>query len=177
MNLVENVCPICQHKNEVEAVVCGNCGAPLDDPFLDPGAGTKTTDMEAVDVAKIRDWSIDEATVPLRGIAVYLEGQIHPTHIDSKDEFVIGRKVDAASDVSFDLSPLGGYHLGISRRHAVIRRTDQGYEVLDLGSVNGSWLNEERLAPHQAYSLASGSHLRLGRMRLVVRYQSPKDGK
>jgi len=170
MNVVENICPVCNTKNELEAVICGNCGATLDDPFLDPGARTKTTDMQAVDVERIKDWSIDEATVPEGGIAVYLEGGFRPVHIDSKAEFVIGRKVGDTSDVSLDLSASGGYHLGVSRRHAVIRRTGQGYELLDLGSVNGTWLNEERLAPHTSYPLASGSHLRLGRMRLFVRY-------
>ena len=121
MNVVENICPVCQHKNEVEAVVCGNCGSTLDDPFLDPGAKTKTTDMEAVSIDKIGEWTVDEATIPQRGIAIYIEGQLEPSHVDLKDEFVIGRKVDATSDVSFDLSPAGGYHLGISRRHAVVR--------------------------------------------------------
>jgi FHA domain-containing protein len=170
MNVLENICPVCKNKNELEAVVCGYCGAALEDPFLDPGAKTKTSDLQAVGIEKIRDWSIDETVVPAGGIAVYLEGGFNPVYVASKAELVIGRKVGATSDVSLDLSPSGGYHLGISRRHAVIRRTEQGYEVLDLGSVNGTWLNNERLAPHQPYPLASGSHLRLGSMRLFVRY-------
>ena len=61
--------------------------------------------------------------------------------------------------------------MGLSRRHVVIRRTDEGYQLLDLGSVNGTWLEEERLVPHQLYPLPSGSHLRLGRMRLLVLYR------
>ena len=177
MSIVGNVCPACHYKNETEAVVCGNCGTALEDLFQDPGARTKTTDMQAVDLDKIDSWSVDEATVPHQGIAIYLEGQLHPAHIDSKDEFVIGRKAGVTSDVSFDLSPTGGYHLGISRRHAVIRRTDHGYELVDLGSVNGTWLDDERLSPHRPYPLASGSHLRLGRMRLFVRYRTPAESK
>jgi len=43
--------------------------------------------------------------------------------------------------------------------------------VLDLGSANGTWLNDERLLPYKSYPLASGSHLRLGRMRLFVLYR------
>jgi pSer/pThr/pTyr-binding forkhead associated (FHA) protein len=84
---------------------------------------------------------------------------------------VIGRKVDETSDDLLDLAPVGGYHLGLSRRHAVVRRTEHGYEVLDLGSVNGTWLNNERLVPHKPYPLPSGSHLRLGSMRLIVLYR------
>ena len=171
MNILENVCPVCKNKNDLEAVICGNCGAALDDPFMDPGARTKTTDMQALDQETIRDWTIDKAAVPDHGIAVYVEGAAKPAYIDSRTEFVIGRKAETSSDVSLDLSALGGYHMGLSRRHAVIRQAGNGYEVLDLGSVNGTWLNDERLVPQKAYPLASGSHLRLGRMRLFVLYR------
>jgi pSer/pThr/pTyr-binding forkhead associated (FHA) protein len=171
MNVSENVCPVCKNKNELEAIVCGHCGAALEDPFMDPGAKTKTTDMSAVVPERIRDWSIEEAAAPDRGIAIYLAGDLHPAYIESKEEIVIGRKVGTTSDVSLDLSPSGAYHLGISRRHAVIQRTEHGYEVLDLGSVNGTWLNDQRLVPHKSYPLASGSYLRLGRMRLFVLYR------
>ena len=177
MNVSENLCPVCKTKNELEALVCGHCGAALEDPFIDPGAKTKTTDMQAVDPERIRDWSIDKAAVPDSGIAVYREGGFNPVYIDSKGEFVIGRKVGTTSEGLLDLSPLGGYHLGVSRRHAVIRRTEHGYEVLDLGSANGTWLNDERLLPHKAYPLASDSHLRLSNMRLFVLYRPPAETK
>jgi pSer/pThr/pTyr-binding forkhead associated (FHA) protein len=171
MNVAENICPVCKFKNELEAIVCGNCGAALEDPVLDPGAKTKTSNMQALTSEQIKDWSIDKSGVPEDGLAVYIEGSSNPSFIDSRGEFVMGRKVGTTSEGLLDLSPLGGYHLGLSRRHAVIRRTEQGYEVLDLGSANGTWLNDERLTPHQAYPLASGSHLRLGNMRLFVLYR------
>src|SRR4026208_2623799 len=104
MDILENVCPVCKHKNELEAVVCGNCGAALEDPFMDPGARTKTTDMQALGPETIRDWTIDKAAVPDNGIAVYVEGAVKPAYVDSRREFVIGRKADANSDVSLDLS-------------------------------------------------------------------------
>jgi hypothetical protein len=173
MNVSENICPVCKNKNELEAIVCWHCGAALDDPFMDPGARTKSTDMQAPVPGRIRDWFIDEAGVPDSGIAVYVEGAFTPAFIDTRGEFVIGRRAGTTSGVSevlLDLSPLGGYSLGLSRRHAVIRRTEHGYDMLDLGSVNGTWLNDERLVPHKYYPLASGSHLRLGSMRLFVLY-------
>src|SRR5215510_1703727 len=142
MNVSENICPVCKHKNELEAVVCGYCGAALDDPFMDPGAKTKTTDMQALTPEQIREWSMDKAAVPDGGIAVYIEDGFNPVHIDSKGEFVLGRKVGTTSEGLLDLSPSGGYHLGVSRRHAVIRRREDRYEVLDLGSANGTWLND-----------------------------------
>jgi FHA domain len=173
MNVSENVCPVCKHKNELEAVVCGHCGATLEDPFLDPGAKTKTTDMTALTPEQIRDWVMDRTAVPDGGIAVYVEGASNPAYVDFEREFVVGRKVGTTSEGMLDLSPWGAYHLGLSRRHALVRRTEHGYEVLDLGSVNGTWLNDERLIPHKSYPLASGSHLRLGSMRLFVLYHHP----
>jgi hypothetical protein len=177
MNIPENVCPVCKTKNEVEAVVCKNCGAPLGDAFLDPGASTKTTDMRSLTPESIGDWSISEAMLPRSGLAVYIEGQTDPVYIDSDAEFVLGRKVGQTSEGLLDLAPMGGYHLGLSRRHALVRQTERGYELLDLGSVNGTWLNEERLIPHKAYPLTSGSFLRLGRMRLYIVYRPLKGAK
>ena len=173
----QNICPVCQTKNDLEAAVCRQCGAALGDPFMDPGAKTKTTDMPAVDPGQVRNWSVDKATVPAHGIAVYVEGETHPAYIDSRGEVIIGRKAGATSDVSLDLAPSGGYHMGLSRRHAVIRWTEHGYEILDLGSVNGTWLNEERLVPHKPYPLSSGSHLRLGNMRLFVLYRPASESR
>ena len=173
MNVTENVCPNCKESNELEAVVCGHCGAALEDHFMDPGARTRETNIPVVTSESARDWSIDEAAVPNHGIAVYIEGEFKPVYVDSKGEFVIGRKVGGTKNVSenlLDFSPLGGYGQGISRRHAAIRHTEKGYEILDLGSVNGTWLNGERLTPHQFYPLTNGSHLRLGNMRLFVLY-------
>jgi hypothetical protein len=171
MNVFENVCLVCKYKNELEAVVCGNCGAALEDPFMDPGAKTKTTDLPTLVPGAIRAFSIDEEVLPSSGIAVYVEGVVEPACIDFREEFVLGRRVGTTSEGLLDLSPWGGYHLGLSRRHALIRRAEQGYEMLDLGSVNGTWLNDERLVPHKSYSLSSGAHLRLGSMRLFVLYR------
>jgi hypothetical protein len=171
MNVLERFCPVCKNKNELEAAVCRHCGAALGDPFVDPGTKTKMTGTPMPVPEGAKDWPIDEAAVPESGIAVYVEGAFKPVYLDSDGDFVIGRRVTTTSEGLLDLAPWGGYNLGLSRRHAVIRRTKHGYDVLDLGSVNGTWLNDERLVPHKSYRLVSGSHLRLGRMRLLVLYR------
>jgi pSer/pThr/pTyr-binding forkhead associated (FHA) protein len=172
MNTTENICPNCKESNELEAIVCAHCGAALEDLFGDPGFETRN--VPALAPENIRDWSIDESAAPEHGLAVYLVGESKPAFIDPRTEFVMGRVVDAASEPPadlLDLSPLGGYSQGVSRRHTVIRRTEHGYEILDLGSVNGTWLNNERLNSQKYYPLPSGSHVRLGSMRLYVLYR------
>jgi hypothetical protein len=174
MNDSENICPVCNTRNELEAILCVNCGATLYGPGSNSEHKTKTTDMQALTPEMIREWVLNntrEAVVPDSGIAFYVDGHSMPAYIDSEGEFVIGRKVGTTSEDLLDLAPFGGYSLGLSRRHVSIRRKPDGYEVLDLGSVNGTWLNEERLAPHQSYPLPSGSQLRLGRMRILVLYR------
>jgi len=180
MNIAENICPVCKKSNELKATVCKYCGAALANPFMDPATGTKTTNVPASLLEEVKDWSVDETAVPGYGIAVYIEGEFSPVHVNSRDEFVIGRKSGKTANVSedlLDLAPMGGYGRGVSRRHVVIRRTEQGYEILDLGSVNGSWLNDRRLVPHKYYPLTTASHLRLGSMRLFVLFHSPAETK
>jgi pSer/pThr/pTyr-binding forkhead associated (FHA) protein len=93
-------------------------------------------------------------------------------------ELVIGRPSEATLEATLDLSDLNAAQMGVSRRHAKIRRTESGFEVIDLSSRNGTWLNAERLVPNKPYPFASGSQLRLGQMRLLVFYHPvPKETK
>lgn len=178
MNVSENICPVCKATNALEAIVCGNCGASLGDPSTDGGIETKTTGVQVPTPEMISAWSFSgsfkEAIAPdppENGIAVYIDGESNPAYIDSTGSFVLGRKTGTTEGMLVDLAPFRAYSLGLSRRHVIIRRTNAGYEVMDLGSVNGTWLNEERLAPHKSYPLPSGSHLRLGGMRIAVLYR------
>ena len=174
MNISVTICPNCKTENEPGALHCKQCGASLPDISLDAGLKTRTTDMQALTPEMIEEWSLQEKkelSVPDTGIAFYVDGHSMPAYIDSQPEFVLGRKVGTTSERLLDLAPFGGYSLGLSRRHATIRQTQDGYELMDLGSVNGTWLNEERLVPHTSYPLPSGSHLRLGRMRLLVLFR------
>ena len=167
MDISVKFCPVCKNNNGLDAIICVHCGTSLEALFSE-SAPTRTTDVEVTISGQPPAWVYDESAVPAGGIAIYVEGVPKPVFSGSEDEFVIGRKVEESSEGLLDLSGLGGYHLGLSRRHARIRRAGNGYEVIDLSSSNGTWLNDERLTPNQPYSLTSGSQLRLGRMRLFV---------
>ena len=56
-------------------------------------------------------------------------------------------------------------HDTVSRRHAVLRRGDDGLEVRDLGSLNGTWVNGWRV---DRSVLQPGDVLRIGDVRVVV---------
>ena len=73
----------------------------------------------------------------------------------ARDEMVVGRA--ETSDIPLDSR-------GVSRRHAVIRRTAHGCTVTDE-SANGTYVNGERVSGHRM--LASGDVLRFGTEELV----------
>lgn len=166
MDTSSKFCPVCKNKNDREAIICVHCGASLE-TYIPESATTRTTDVQTV-TEKVGAWLYDEASLPAGSIAIYVEGAPKPVFLSSEKEFILGRKVEETSQVMLDLSALGGYHLGLSRLHAIIRRAEHGYEIMDLGSSNGTWLNDERLIPHKPYPLTNASQIRLARMRLFV---------
>ena len=179
MDIFEKFCPICKQKNELEAIVCKHCGSSLETYPMDETAITRTTEVQTRVMERMGELLIDEALTPVGGIAMYLAGTSEPVFLSSEKEFVIGRKVedDETTEAFLDLAKFGAYQLGLSKQHAMIRRADHGYEVIDLSSRNGTWLNEEQLMPGRPYPLTSGSQLRLARMRLLVLYRPVLEAK
>ena len=53
----------------------------------------------------------------------------------------------------------------MSRRHAEVERTDEGYVVRDAGSLNGTYLNQR--AHRRGGRSHHGDELQVGKFRLV----------
>jgi pSer/pThr/pTyr-binding forkhead associated (FHA) protein len=84
-----------------------------------------------------------------------------------KNQILIGRQstsINVYPDI--DLTPYGGDGAGVSRRHAMIYIQGGQLFIQDLESANGTYLNQQRLAPNQPYPLQSGSEIWLGQMKL-----------
>jgi pSer/pThr/pTyr-binding forkhead associated (FHA) protein len=64
-------------------------------------------------------------------------------------------------------------HEEVSRSHARFERGLSGYLVTDLGSGNGTYLNDELLAPHQGRLLKDGDRLTIGPYTLAFRREVP----
>lgn len=146
-------------------MVCTSCGASLDDKKYDT---TKNPEIEVNYSEKPEELHIDEAIIPKQGIAVYFAETTKPFVVRTDKEFIIGRSLLPTTEPFLDLSDFDGFKMGLSRRHAMIRQTETGYEVIDLSSTNGTWLNDERLVPYTPYPLTSGSRLLLSRIRLFI---------
>ena len=52
----------------------------------------------------------------------------------------------------------------VSRSHAVFRRVDGKYEVVDAGSLNGTYVNRQRV---DRAVLKDGDEIMIGKFRLV----------
>ena len=59
----------------------------------------------------------------------------------------------------------------VSRRHAEIRKTAEGYVVRDLGSTNGTFVNQQKI-PAGDYLLKDGDEIRLGASVKVMIYRT-----
>ena len=52
----------------------------------------------------------------------------------------------------------------VSRRHAEFRKNDDQFEVVDVGSLNGTYVNRE---PKNSSELSNGDEIQIGKFRLV----------
>jgi pSer/pThr/pTyr-binding forkhead associated (FHA) protein len=72
------------------------------------------------------------------------------------DVVTVGRHPD--SDIFLD-------DISVSRRHATFTRGDSGYVVSDLGSLNGSYVNRDRI--DSDVTLTGGDEVQIGKYRLI----------
>jgi pSer/pThr/pTyr-binding forkhead associated (FHA) protein len=72
-----------------------------------------------------------------------------------RDKVTAGRHPE--SDIFLD-------DVTVSRRHAEFRRTSDGFEVADIGSLNGTYVNRE---PIEVSTLSNGDEVQIGKFRLV----------
>lgn len=161
-------CPVCNFKNESNAAVCANCNSPLENIVI-----AQITTRRLTESAKLLSQAELEALIksfiPAQGLTFYIINNGELVIVgEEQSELILGRKID---DSVKNLINIGAYDVFVSRKHAKVLKTERGYEIMDLGSSNGTWLEELRLIPHKTYPLKSGSQIRLGHIQIMVHYQ------
>jgi pSer/pThr/pTyr-binding forkhead associated (FHA) protein len=81
------------------------------------------------------------------------------------DVVTVGRHPD--SDIFLD-------DISVSRRHATFTRTANGYVISDLGSLNGSYVNRDRI--DSDVILGGGDEVQIGKYRLIFFSGVPRTG-
>ena len=147
---------------QVQTVFCGFCGGRIaaDDVFC-AHCGARQPMSGLGSSATLR------ATRPTAKLVVAGTTELDASFVLQKDNNLLGR-TDPHSNVfpEIDLSRFDP-ETKVSRRHARIWREGETFLVEDLGSVNGTVINDSvRLAPRQPRVLDSGDKLRLGETTL-----------
>lgn len=115
----------------------------------------------------------------LRQGAVYQVPQMlrfhlgNDTHLEALTlkEISLGRRSRPTDPiVTIDLQEHGGFQHGVSRYHAMIVVVKGGLYVRDLNSVNGTFLNGQKLAPITSHALKSGDIVTLGDLALTIEF-------
>ena len=150
-------CNHCGHRNPPESAFCSSCGSPLD------LKGDRTVTLTAVDPLQEAPGPEDDVVVTVgdlpRGVAVLIVRsgpQAGDRFALSTGETRLGRHPD--SEIMLD-------DITVSRRHAAVTQTAEGYVVTDAGSLNGTYVNQERI---ERAVLHHGDELQVGKFRLVL---------
>lgn len=141
---------------------CGFCGAAL-------LPGTLFCKECGFFLLKHQDQAAPSTPVEQQKIYYLIAGSQRQGDLDAAELIWIGR---ADPDNQFwpqlDLTDDGGVEMGVSRRHALIRREAYSLVLIDQDSVNGTWIEQERLVADQPYRLSQATTVRFGRLTVQL---------
>jgi len=148
-------CTNCGHKNPEGANFCSSCGSPLAESA---GSDTTITFMPAELESDLEEevHISPEELEGGRGVLIVKRGpNAGSKFFMDADVTHIGRHPD--SDIFLD-------DITVSRRHAELRRGAEGFALHDVGSLNGTYVNRERV---EQADLHSGDEIQIGKFKLV----------
>jgi len=149
-------CPECGFVNAEGANYCQKCGAYIGAP--EPTSGDPVTATYRVgETGELIAVDLDDV-VNEEGAALVIRsgggrvGESFPLH---GERLTIGRRPDA--DIFLD-------DVTVSRDHALLVHRADGWHMDDLGSLNGTYVNRERI---ESRALADGDELQVGKYKLT----------
>ncbi len=159
-------CPLCQRKNKGDATKCAYCGIK----FVAHEPEAYTTQR----ISKVHSDIIEKDSrcaqylpnLPEGGMALFVMNEDEPIIIEDASQIVLGRHAKNSAVPLVDFTEYEGAKLGVSRQHAQIISTSEGYTIIDLSSTNGTWLNQQRLTPGKPLPLQSNDYIQLGQLKL-----------
>ena len=166
---IKLICPDCNQENKLGVAFCAHCGFAFNNR-------TNSTVMLLNQTSAFPEESELEQLTDLyaEGLILYMVGSKQSLILNVVDKITLGRK-SAEDETDVDLTAFDGHILGISRKHALIHADSRAYYLEDLGSSNGTFINEENLAPFTKTALQNGDMIRLGQMIIYAYFKEKKD--
>jgi pSer/pThr/pTyr-binding forkhead associated (FHA) protein len=160
------ICPNCNNQEPDGALFCSECSVKL---ITSDGLSTatiKSTDplitQAGTSPPPPPPAQVTESQVSLH---IVRTGQILP--LIGRMEFTLGRISQGQSILpDVDLSPYNAYAQGVSRLHATLKLIREDLYIEDLGSSNGTRINNTKILPHQNQPIAHGDVITLGRFKI-----------
>lgn len=147
-------CTNCGHRNPEGANFCSSCGTALTDQQGDSTITFMPAELES-DLEEEVHVSPEELEGN-KGVLIVKRGpNAGSKFFMDADVTLVGRHPE--SDIFLD-------DITVSRRHAEIRRSEAGFSLHDVGSLNGTYVNRERV---ENAELRSGDEIQVGKFKLV----------
>jgi hypothetical protein len=146
-------CNNCGHQNPLGSNFCSSCGAALTQAGDEP----VTVTFQVESIGGTEDVEVDLEDLAVNGVMVVTRGPNAGSRFVLDAPFITaGRHPD--SDIFLD-------DVTVSRNHVELTRQESGaYVVRDVGSLNGTYLNRERI---EEAPLHNGDELQIGKFKLV----------
>lgn len=163
-------CPRCGNRNATTSRFCSNCGNPLRERAEGSSETTSTISISGLE-AYDAEMSGQQATPTLSPEA---QAAVDALPVGSA-LLVVRRGPNSGSRflLDGDLTTAGRHpqsdifldDVTVSRRHVEFhRRPEGGFTVSDVGSLNGTYVNRERI---DSVVLANGDEVQIGKYRLI----------
>jgi hypothetical protein len=165
-------CTVCGTENSADSKFCAQCGASLSSGAHAAGGADATSVFSAANPPTTGEADSEfsteahqravDALTPGSALLVVKRGpNAGSRFLLDQDVTTAGRHPD--SDIFLD-------DVTVSRRHVEFRRDSTGFAVFDVGSLNGTYVNRERI---DSATLAGGDEVQIGKFRLVYLTAAP----
>ncbi len=156
-------CLNCGSTQPEGALFCSECGISIQEMSRRPtnvlpfSRGAQLSRLRPLEGHKLVSSSQPQK------ITFVIPGNRQKLDVEFVNQMRIGRGDEGLdTQPELDLTSYGGMEMGVSRMHAMIQLTDQGFIISDLGSTNGTYLNNNQLTPSLPFLIKSGDEIRFG---------------
>lgn len=161
-------CPNCGRSNQAHEIICYACGN-----LLRPGGTNATRTLAETNNLEHSDDYFGEQSLLIlqpRHSQTRFEVPAPPQGV----EVIVGRSTPNSPMMpDVDLREIHAEQFGVSRLHLSLA-CDTRHNTLnavDMDSANGTYINGQRLHPHELRVLRHGDELRMGKLIMTVLFQ------